>query len=101
MPLTGFLSSVVGWLRAGYPDGIPATDYIPLVALLARRLTHDEVQAIADELARVGDPGIDDIDIGTMITKVTAELPSEEDIDRVRVRLARGGWPLGDQRTAS
>jgi hypothetical protein len=101
VPLTGFLASVVGWLRAGYPDGIPPTDYIPLVALLARRLTHDEVQAIADELARAGDPGIDDVDIGTMITRVTAELPSDEDVDRVRARLARGGWPLADPRTAS
>ena len=39
-----FLTSIVAWLRAGYPDGVPQTDYIPLLALLSRRLTNDEVK---------------------------------------------------------
>ena len=45
------------------------------------------------------DEPIDDIDIGTMITKVSDELPREEDVSRVRTRLALGGWPLADPRT--
>ena len=32
-------------------------------------------------------------------TKVTAELPREEDVSRVRSRLAGGGWPLADPST--
>ena len=40
----------------------------------------------------------DDIDIGVLISKLTDELPSEEDIERVRTRLAAQGWPLDDER---
>ena len=36
-----------------------------------------------------------------MITKVSDELPREEDVARVRTRLALGGWPLADPRTTS
>jgi len=100
MPLPTFLASVVGWLRAGYPDGVPEGDYVPLVAVLARRLTPDEVQAVAAALSSSGDLPIGNIDIGTVITKVTNELPREEDVTRVRSRLALGGWPLADPRPA-
>ncbi|WP_375433193.1 DUF3349 domain-containing protein [uncultured Friedmanniella sp.] len=95
-----FLTSVVGWLRAGYPEGVPENDYIPLVAVLARRLSHDEVLAVAAALSEAGDTPIGNVDIGTIITKVTHELPREEDVDRVRARLALGGWPLADPRPA-
>ena len=101
MALTSFLSSVVAWLRAGYPEGVPEADYIPLVAVLARRLSPEEVQAVAAELSREGRLPIDDIDIGTVITTVTRDLPRPADVDRVRSRLALGGWPLADPRTAS
>jgi hypothetical protein len=97
--LGGWLSSVVGWLRAGYPDGVPESDYVPLMAVLARRLSPDEVQTVASALTRSGDLPIDNIDIGTVITKITAELPREEDVSRVRARLASGGWPLADPST--
>jgi hypothetical protein len=42
-----FLHRIVNWLRVGYPQGIPPTDYIPLLALLSRRLTNDEVETVA------------------------------------------------------
>jgi hypothetical protein len=90
MTLPPVLSSLVGWLRAGYPQGVPERDYIPLLALLARRLTSDEVAAVATELTRQGD-SIDNIDIGTLITRVTNELPRNEDVDRVRKQLATAG----------
>ncbi|GFG73315.1 DUF3349 domain-containing protein [Mycobacterium botniense] len=90
-----FLNSVVAWLRAGYPEGVPPTDYIPLLALLARRLTNDEVKAVAHELMQRAD--VDDIDIGVLITQFTDELPSPEDVERVRERLAAKGWPPDDR----
>ena len=89
-----FLNSIVTWLRAGYPDGVPHTDYFPLLALLSRRLTADEVKSVARELIRRGE--FDDVDIEAMITKVTDERPSPEDVERVRQRLAAKGWPLDD-----
>ncbi|KAA8970154.1 DUF3349 domain-containing protein [Mycobacterium sp.] len=91
-----FLNSIVAWLHAGYPEGIPPTDYFPLLALLSRRLTDDEIKAVAKELMRRGD--FDHIDIGVMITRLTQELPSPEDVERVRQRLAAKGWPLDDAR---
>jgi hypothetical protein len=101
MTLPTFLNSVLGWLRAGYPDGIPAGDYVPLMLVLSRRLSTDEVREIAAELTRSGAMPIDNVDIGTVITKVTDDLPDESDVMRVRARLALGGWPLADPHTAA
>jgi hypothetical protein len=98
--LVSWASSVVGWLKAGYPDGVPESDFVPLLAVLARRLSAEEVRAVASQLVREGRLPVDDTDIGTMITKVSDELPREEDVSRVRTRLALGGWPLADPRTA-
>jgi hypothetical protein len=91
-----FLSSVVAWLRAGYPEGIPPTDYFPVLALLSRRLSNDDVKLVAGELMQRGD--FDHVDIGVLITQMTDELPSPEDIERVRERLAAKGWPLDNAR---
>lgn len=91
-----FLTSVVAWLRAGYPEGIPPTDYFPVLALLSRRLSHDEVKAVARGLMQRD--GFDEIDIGVLITQMTDHLPSPDDIERVRERLAAKGWPLDDAR---
>ena len=91
-----FLSSVVSWLRAGYPEGIPPTDTFPLLALLTRRLSNEEVVTVANELMQRGD--FDDIDIGVAITQITDELPSQEDVERVRTRLIANGWPLDEPR---
>ncbi|WP_428342437.1 DUF3349 domain-containing protein [Mycobacterium sp.] len=91
-----FLTSVVAWLRAGYPEGIPPTDYFPVLALLSRRLSNDEVKVVAGDLMQRGD--FDHVDIGVLITQLTDELPTPEDVDRVRERLAAKGWPLEDAR---
>ncbi|GBG40633.1 DUF3349 domain-containing protein [Mycobacterium montefiorense] len=91
-----FLTSVVSWLRAGYPEGIPPTDTFALLALLANRLSNDEVKLVANELMARGD--FDNIDIGVLISKLTDELPSPADIERVRARLEDKGWPLDDPR---
>jgi hypothetical protein len=90
MSKPSFLDSVLAWLREGYPQGVPAQDYIPLLALLRRRLTEDEIAAIVRELNVEGQGPIDSVDIGASITKVTDALPSQEDIDRVRRHLPAG-----------
>jgi hypothetical protein len=90
-----FLEKVIGWLRAGYPAGVPDVDYVPLFAILGYHLSNDEVTAIADELAASTDPASADA-IKKAITAVTNTKPLESDIDRVRARLAAGGWPLAD-----
>ena len=92
-----FLEKVIGWLRAGYPTGVPDVDYVPLFALLGYHLSNEEVAAIADELAASSDPASAD-EIKQAITAVTNSKPLESDIDRVRAHLAAGGWPLADIR---
>ncbi len=85
---------LVAWLREGYPQGVPAQDYIPLLALLRRRLTDEEVKAVAKSLRRAEVSPVGPADIGVEITKLTNEMPSEADLERVRERLAKKGWPL-------
>ena len=93
--MTRFLTAIINWLRAGYPDGVPPTDYYPVLALLSRRLSTDEVKTIAKVVMNQGH--YDNIDIGVAITQLTDELPTPADIERVRERLAAHGWPLDDR----
>ncbi|MHC9290961.1 DUF3349 domain-containing protein [Mycobacterium sp. LTG2003] len=94
--MNAFLAKIAAWLNAGYPEGVPGPDRVPLLALLTRRLTNDEVKAVAQDLIDRGE--FDHIDIGVLITEITDELPRDEDIERVRQRLAAQGWPLDDPR---
>lgn len=45
-----FLVKIVNWLREGYPNGISTGDYVPLVALLRRQLSEDEVKSVPRRL---------------------------------------------------
>lgn len=93
MALPPLLSKIVGWLRAGYPEGVPEHDYIPLFALLGSQLSNDEVALIGDELAFSSAPESAEA-IKMAIANVTHTTPNEADISRVRSHLAAGGWPL-------
>jgi hypothetical protein len=96
MALSDVLAKIVGFLRAGYPEGVPDRDYIPLVALLRRRLTDDEVIVVATELISTGGAAVEATDVRVAITKLTDELPSQDDTERVKQRLAAVGWPVSD-----
>jgi len=93
MALPPVLSSIIEWLRAGYPEGVPSVDYIPLFALLGTQLTDEEVSEIGEELAKESDPDSAQA-IRDAIETVTHEQPNDADVARVRARLAAGGWPL-------
>ncbi|MEZ5094779.1 MAG: DUF3349 domain-containing protein [Nocardioides sp.] len=88
------VTGVVSWLRAGYPEGVPLQDYIPLVAILERRLTKREVKAVAKELKAQGTLSPDASDIEDAIAHLINEAPSQEDITRVTEHLLKKGWPL-------
>jgi predicted HAD superfamily phosphohydrolase len=98
MALNTRLSGILDWLREGYPAGVPPKDYIPLLALLRRNLTEDEVRAIAEEIAALGNGSENgSAEIGVQITKLTDAMPAPEDIARVEERLtSHHGWPLAD-----
>jgi Protein of unknown function (DUF3349) len=93
--LGDLVARMVAFVRAGYPQGVPETDYIPLLALLRRQLSEDEAAAVAAQLAARGELNIDTADIGAAITRITDELPSPADLDRVQRRLEAIGWPVG------
>jgi hypothetical protein len=93
MPLPPFLASVIKWVRAGYPEGVPDVDYIPLFALLGSQLSEADVKAIAQELENESNPHSADA-IMKAIASVTDHPASDADVARVRSRLAAGGWPL-------
>jgi len=96
--VNNFLTKIVAWITAGYPDGVPGPDRVPLFALMRQRLTEDEVKAVTKELTNRGE--FDHVDIGVLITQLTDELPTPADVERVRARLAAKGWPLDDPRDA-
>jgi len=93
MALRPFLSNIIDWLRAGYPEGVPDVDYVPLFALLGSELTDADINAIADELAATGDESTAQR-IRNAIERASHEKPLDVDVARVRARLAAGGWPL-------
>ena len=92
-----FLTAIVSWLRKGYPQGVPATDYVPLLALLRRRLTDEETVWVANRIQATGAAPTGVADIGVLITKVTNEMPAEDDVNRVREQLEAAGWPVAVQ----
>ncbi len=88
------LARIVAWLREGYPGGVPEHDYMPLIALLERRLTRSEVKKIAKALRRADVSPAGPSDIAAAITEYTHSEPSENDLRRVRDQLAKKGWPV-------
>jgi hypothetical protein len=88
--------SILGWLHKGYPEGVPPKDYYPLLALLKRSLSEDEVVQAAHSILR-------DIDFDTPVTEdqirdavreIIEKEPNPEELHQVAARLASVGWPL-------
>ena len=71
-----FFDSVLNWLHEGYPAGVPPKDYFPLLALLKRSLSEEEVVQAAQ----------------TVLKQADSDTPVTN--DQVASRLASVGWPL-------
>jgi uncharacterized protein DUF3349 len=87
---------VIGWLKGGYPHGVPEHDYIALLGILHRQLTDLEVREIAGALAEQAEPStpITEESIRSMIDERIHEEADAKSIARVSARLVAGGWPL-------
>lgn len=88
--------NVVNWIRAGYPDGVPAADYPPLLALLTPVLSESEITDIVLKLALehgTESPATPER-IKDAIHAVTEQAPSADELRQVSARLAAAGWPL-------
>ena len=91
-----FFDSVLNWLHEGYPEGVPPTDYFPLLALLKRSLTEAEVVKVAQTVLKQADSDtpVTDEQIERAIRDVTEKEPTPEELNQVASRLASVGWPL-------
>jgi hypothetical protein len=99
---SNFLARAVGWLRAGYPAGVPRQDYVALLGVLRRTLSEDEVRKIAEDVAAQSQDSPDPItaaDIEAWINDGMLQEATPEDVVRVSAHLAAGGWPLADPPT--
>ena len=93
------LNNVLGWLHEGYPEGVPPKDYFPLLALLKRSLTEDEVVKAAQAVLKNTDSdSVTESEIRKAVQGVTDEDPNPEEIRQVASRLASVGWPLAAAR---
>jgi hypothetical protein len=95
MFLADWMATFVAFVRANYPTGMPATGYVPLAALLPRRLCDDEITAITSKLMMRRRSPISSADIGVEITRITNEMPSPDDIERIQRRLDAIGYVRG------
>ncbi|MFI5508892.1 DUF3349 domain-containing protein [Mycobacterium sp. NPDC051804] len=93
------LDNVLGWLHQGYPEGVPQTDYFPLLALLKRSLTEEEVIRAAQAILKQTDSDtVTEDEIRTAVQAVIDKEPNPEEIHQVAARLASVGWPLAAAR---
>ena len=92
---TNLFENVIGWLNAGYPEGVPPKDYFPLLALLKRSLTDDEVIKAAQSILKSADSDtVTEDEIRAAVQNVIDKEPNPEEIHQVASRLASVGWPL-------
>ncbi|MDT5211465.1 MAG: hypothetical protein QOF67_3880 [Mycobacterium sp.] len=100
MAATSLVHSILDWLRAGYPDGVPGPDRVPLLALLrATPLTEDQIKEVvrhitADGSTAQADGEIGEDEIAAFIKDVSHHDAGPENVQRIAAKLAAAGWPL-------
>lgn len=101
------LRSVLDWLRAGYPEGIPPKDHFALLSVLRRRLTDEDISEILDlSIATAHEHPQRHVDYDTLreiIAGVLHEEPTEADLERVTEQLVSGAgrWSPGTTRPST
>ena len=78
---------------------MPPKDYFPLLALLKRSLTEEEVIKAAQSILRKSNSDtVTEDEIRTAVQGVIDKEPNPEEIHQVAARLASVGWPLATAR---
>jgi hypothetical protein len=92
------IAKVVGWIKAGYPDGVAPQDFPSVLLVLQRHLTDDDLIVIAEDLVITSITGgaqpITGEDIRAAVRAHARQSAEDEDVRRVSAVLAQGGWPL-------
>lgn len=91
---------MIRWLQAGYPEGVPGPDRVPLFALLrSTPLSTNQIKEVVQNLTATGsdaaaDGVIDGNEIAEKISELTQHDAGPENVRRVAATLAAAGWPL-------
>ena len=94
---TSLLNSILNWLRAGYPDGVPGPDRVPLLALLrSTPLTEDQIKEVVRNITADGSTALADGEIGkdeiaAFIKDVSHHDAGPENVQRIAAKLAAAG----------
>src|ERR1700754_2825216 len=97
---TSLFHTILHWLRAGYPDGVPGPDRVPLLALLrATPLTEDQIKEVVRKITADGSEALADGEIGedeiaAFIKDVSHHDAGPENVQRIAAKLAAAGYPL-------
>jgi hypothetical protein len=97
---TSLFESILNWLRAGYPAGVPGPDRVPLLALLrSTPLTEEQIKEVVRHITASDSAALTDHEITTdgieeFISEVTHHDAGPENVARVAAKLAAAGWPL-------
>lgn len=95
MTETNAFDNVLHWLHEGYPEGVPPKDYFPLLALLKRSLSEEEIVTAARTVLRTSEAEtVTEAEIHAAVAAVIDKEPNPEEIHQVAARLASVGWPL-------
>ena len=100
MTTPSLFHSILQWLRAGYPEGVPGPDRVPLLALLrAAPLTEEQIKEVVRNLtsedgSALADGEITRDEIAEFIKDVTHHDAGPENVQRIAAKLAAAGWPL-------
>lgn len=100
MPLPPLLQAIVDYVRKGYPHGVPQQDYLPLFALLSRRLSEEEIEELGKELTSTAPDAQTPESVRAAIERLTNQPPSEAEVARVRELLRAGGWEPDEEPAA-
>ena len=84
--MTQLNASVIAWIRAGFPQGVPDSDAAALNAVLQERLGVEDAHDVLRKLTAEGQLSPE---------AARALIPEEEQLRRVAANLVLGGWPLG------
>ena len=88
MALPESLERAFSVLRRAYPEGIPESDYLPLLAFLWDEMSKRALARVVAELTGRDPDGV----YHDAHAAASGQRPAESDVARVRQRLEANGW---------
>ncbi|MEV7328021.1 DUF3349 domain-containing protein [Micromonospora sp. NPDC093244] len=82
------LLRVLNTLRTAYPQGVPESDYYPLLVVLSDGMGEENLGKVAGDFLNI-DPHII---VHDAVAAVTTRRPSRNDVERVAGLMESAGW---------